>query len=326
MQLDAGRGALVLPVVLPASRWWVWPLEAWVAAHWRGFLQAHAIDVVLAEFGPTGVAVMRLCQTAGMPLVVHFHGHDAYRRPLLAGIGQRYNELFAHAAAIIAVSRDMEQQLLGLGAPRAKLHYNPCGVDTAAFHGANPAQAPPVFLAVGRFVAKKGPQLTLRAFHAVWQRCPEARLLMVGDGPLWGACRRLARQLGLAPAVAFLGPQPHAKVAVLMRHAKAFVQHSRRASDGNAEGTPVAVLEAGASGLPVVATRHGGIRDVVLEETTGLLVDEGDVDGMAAAMLRLLRNPDLATRLGEAARQRVCTAFAMEQRIAHLQQILAAVR
>ena len=326
MQLESGWGAPLLPMALHTSRWCSLPLDVWMRVRWRRFLHHHGIEVVLAEFASAGLAIMRLCTLARIPLVVHFHGRDAYHQPTLAGLGQRYGELFARAAAIIAVSRDMEQQLLRLGAPRARLHYNPCGVDTQQFHGARPAQAPPLFLAVGRFVAKKGPEMTLRAFHTVWQQCPGARLLMLGDGPLLPACRRLAQQLGIAAAVAFPGPRPHAEIVTFMRQARAFVQHSRRTSDGDSEGTPLTVLEASATGLPVVATHHGGIRDVVIAGHTGLLVKEGDIDGMAMAMLRLARDPDLAARLGQAARQRIGTTFAMPQRLARLQGILMAAR
>jgi glycosyltransferase involved in cell wall biosynthesis len=95
-----------------------------------------------------------------------------------------------------------------------------------------------------------------------------------------------------------------------------------RTGYGDSEGTPVGVLEAGASGLPVVATRHAGILDVVVDGATGLLVDEGDVVGMAEHMLRLAREPELAGRLGQAARRRICAHFTMDQSIAKLWSII----
>ena len=109
----------------------------------------------------------------------------------------------------------------------------------------------------------------------------------------------------------------------LMESARAFVQHSVEAPSGDAEGTPVAVLEAGASGLPVVATRHAGIPDVVIEGKTGLLVEEHDVAGMADAMLRLIDDPPLAANLGAAARDHVRAHFSMERSIDRLWRIIA---
>jgi glycosyltransferase involved in cell wall biosynthesis len=149
---------------------------------------------------------------------------------------------------------------------------------------------------------------------------------MVGDGPLWGATQHLARALNVADAIEFLGPRPHAEVAAIMRRARAFVQHSVVAADGDAEGTPVAVLEAGATGLPVIATRHGGIPDVVLSGDTGFLVDERDIGAMAGHMIQLATHPLLADRLGRAARQRICAEFSASRATETLLQILEAAR
>ena len=290
----------------------------------KRFLKKNRVDVVLAEFGPSGVNVMESCREADIPLIPHFHGYDAYNQSLLDSTGRDYSALFETAAAIIVVSRDMKRQLLHLGAPEEKLHLNPYGVDMSLFQNADPAHAPPLFVAVGRFVDKKSPHLTLLAFKEVIERIPEARarLVMIGDGLLWEACKQLARGLGIAHAVQFLGPVAHAEVADTMRKARAFVQHSVRTSYGDSEGTPVAVLEAGATGLPVVATRHAGIKDVVIDGETGLLVDEGDVDGMAEHMIRLAENPALAARLGKAARERISGEFSMEKSINNLWRIM----
>lgn len=288
----------------------------------RRFLETNKVDAVLAEYGPAGVAVMDVCLAANIPFVVHFHGFDAYARETLDQYGSAYQRMFIKAGAVIAVSRDMEQQLLALGAPREKLFYNPCGVDISLFSGANPSSAPPVFVAVGRFVDKKAPHLSLLAFKQVLESCPEARLMMIGDGNLSEACKQLAKALRLSASVEFLGPRPHTEVAATMRQARAFIQHSLRTSYGDSEGTPVAVLEAGAAGLPVVATRHAGIQDVVIAGETGFLVDEGNVEGMAACMIQLAKDATLAAKLGSAARERISVEFPMEKSINSLWRII----
>ena len=119
-----------------------------------------------------------------------------------------------------------------------------------------------------------------------------------------------------------MGSQPHHVVAEEMRRARLFAQHSVEAASGAMEGTPVAILEAGASGLPVVATYHGGIPDVVISNQTGLLVKERDVAGMAGQMLRLLRDPMLAAELGQAASVRVQKEFSSTRRIDALWTII----
>lgn len=288
------------------------------------FLRKHCVDAVLAEFGPTGVAVMEACRRASLPLIAHFHGFDASNHLTLSEYKEGYRRLFNTAAAIVAVSKDMEAGLLALGAPRGRLHYNPCGVDCSFFKQAQPAQQPPHFLAIGRFVDKKAPHLTLLAFSQVVQVYPEARLSMYGDGYLWEACKQLAKVLKISDKVNFPGPCPHVEVAAAMQRTRAFVQHSLKTTYGDSEGTPVGVLEAGASGLPVVATRHGGIKDTVIHGETGFLVDEGDVDGMAAYMLKLAQEPELAGAMGEQAREHIQANFSMERSIGHLWQIIAA--
>jgi glycosyltransferase involved in cell wall biosynthesis len=230
--------------------------------------------------------------------------------------------MFREAAAVIAVSRAMERKLISLGAPPQKVHYNPYGVDCREFAGADPATAPPLFVAVGRFVEKKAPDLTLQAFAEVRRAVPEARLRIVGDGPLLERCRELVIDLGIADTVTFLGAQPHSVVREEMRRARCFVQHSVEATSGDSEGTPVSVLEAGASGLPVVATRHAGIPDVVAEGHTGFLVDEHDVAGMASHMLQLARDPVLAGKLGQAASRRIQESFSKDQSLNRLWAII----
>lgn len=299
-------------------RGWEWEITA---SYSRAFRSSHA-SAVLAEYGPSGVAVVEACRRVGVPLIVHFHGYDASVYSILQKHAEAYRTLFREAKAIIAVSRAMQRKLISLGAPAGKVHYNPYGVDCKAFDGSNPAAAPPLFLAVGRFVEKKAPHLTLLAFAEVHRVCPNARLRMIGDGPLWGACRDLARGLQIDHAVTFLGAQPHSIVQEEMRRARAFVQHSVEASCGDCEGTPVGILEAGASGLPVVSTRHAGIPDVIVEGQTGLLVDERDVKGMAAHMLQLIHEPAIAERLGRAARQRIETRFSIEHSIGRLWSII----
>jgi colanic acid/amylovoran biosynthesis glycosyltransferase len=279
-------------------------------------------EVVLAEFGPTGVVVMDACRRLGLPLVVHFHGYDASVRRVLEQYAAGYSAMFREAAALVSVSRGMQRRLVELGAPPERVHYNPCGVDCERFGGAEPARSPPLVLAVARFVEVKAPQLTLAAFAEALGQYPEARLRMLGDGPLLGECRRLSASLSIDHAVTFLGRQPHYVVAEEMRRARLFAQHSVEAASGAVEGTPVAVLEAGATGLPVVATRHGGIADVVTDGETGLLVEERDVAGMARQMLRLLRDPAHAAALGGAARRHVREHFSSERSIGRLWAII----
>jgi colanic acid/amylovoran biosynthesis glycosyltransferase len=268
------------------------------------------------------VSVLPVCRQAGVPLVAQFHGVDAYHHDELATHREGYQRLFREAAALVAVSRDMVEQLVSLGAPRSRVFYNSCGVDMKLFQPTRPEANPPLFVAAGRFVDKKAPHLTLLAFERVLATCPEARLTMIGEGPLWNATRQLAAALGIDGQVEFPGRQTHSQVAEWLRGARAFVQHSVVTTYGDSEGTPVGILEAGASGLPVVSTRHAGIKEAVLSGKTGFLVDELDITGMANAMKSLALEPALAGQMGAQARRHVGDHYSMEITIGTLSEIL----
>lgn len=297
------------------------PKSAQIKAFKR-LLKREKVQVILAEYGQTGVNIYQVCQELEIPLIVHFHGFDAYNQYVLDYKGKAYPDLFQSAAAIIAVSQDMRQQLLHLQCPEEKLHYNPCGVNLELFQATQPETNPPTFVAIGRFADKKAPYLSILAFNEVAKVFPEAKLKMIGDGNLLDSCRCLVEALNLSKQVELLGSRSHEEVAAAMQGARAFVQHSVRTSYGDSEGTPVAVLEAGACGLPVIATRHAGIKDVVIENETGLLVEEKDFKGMSEYMLTLAKNPQLASQLGKAARERIQKDFSMDQSIEKLRTII----
>ena len=280
------------------------------------------IEAALAEYGEMGVHVMDAAKRAGIPLIVHFHGYDASVRSVLEEHRETYPQMFGIASAIIAVSRAMQRKLIELGAPEEKVHYNPYGVDCDRFRGAEPGAAPPLFIAVGRFTKKKAPHITISAFAKVLTVCPKARLRMIGEGPLLEQCKVLAGNLGISSAIEFLGAQDHSVIEREMQNARCFVQHSVVAPSGDCEGTPVSILEAGATGLPVVSTRHAGIPDVVIEGETGFLVDEGDASGMADHMIQLAEQPELARSMGGVARKHIRANFSKEHRINNLRNII----
>lgn len=285
-------------------------------------LKEHRIDVVLAEYGPTGEALLGVCQRAGIPLVVHFHGVDAFHVRLLKD-NANYARILSGAKAIVVVSREMEQQLLALGCPREKLHRTCYGIEVDRFTPADVAASPKHFLAVGRFVDKKAPHLTLQAFLQAWKRDPAIRLTMAGGGPLLESTRQLALAEGIGQVVDFPGVITSDQVAERMRQVRAFVQHSVVTTDNDHEGTPLSILEAMASGLPVIATRHAGIPDVIDHGVEGLLSAERDIEAMAAHISTLAADPVLAGRLGAAGRARMLAAHRLEDRIAALHAVIA---
>ena len=286
-------------------------------------LRRERIDVVLAEYGPTALSVQRACVEANVPLVTHFHGWDAYVLATDPAQATDYRALFAQSAAIVAVSRHMQAHLRRLGAPPDRVIWNPCGADPETGILARPADAPPTFVAIGRAAPKKALIVTLLAFAQVHRNVPDARLEILGaqlDAPTY----QTLRALKIEQQVALLGTMAHDKVLERLSMARCYVHPSVTAPDGDMEGTPVSVLEAMAAGLPVVATRHGGIIDVLDGRRGGLLVDEYDVDATADAMLTYARDPDKAASDGRAARKELESRWSMVRSVSRLAQIVEA--
>lgn len=290
-------------------------------------LKAAKITIVLANYGPTGVALLPICRQLGIHLVVHFHGRDAHMSSVLLQHAENYRKLGKYAAAIVAVSEHMKKSLTSLGLPAAKISVHRCGVDHMKFTAKRIFPSPPLFFGVGRFVDKKAPYLTLLAFVKVLEKCPNAKLVLGGDGMLMEVAENLSNALGLAHAVTFLGVVKPQDVVDWMQRATAFVQHSVTPQfgkfAGDSEGTPVAVQEALICGLPVISTFHAGIAEIVIQDKTGILVEERDVSGMANAMVRLAADKSLAIQMGQAARIDALTKYTADNYIDGLLSVLA---
>lgn len=286
----------------------------------RTFADAHGVGVLLAEFGHVGVRVHRAAAEAGIPMFCYFRGSDASLHLRNPRYVRQLRRMFPSLRGVVAVSDFLLRNLAAHGLEHPSSHVIPSGVDTQAF--APGAKVPGLVASVGRFVAKKRPELVLRAFALGAAGHPHARLEMVGDGRELAACRRLAADLGVSSRVAFHGARPHEFVRELLARAEVSLQHFMTAPDGDSEGMPSCVQEAMASGAVVVATRHAGVPEHVSDGVSGLLADEGDVDGQAAALGRVLGDAPLARSLAAAARAHAERALAHTLLLPRLEAIL----
>ena len=286
----------------------------------RRFLEDHKVQAVLAEYGPTGCLLMRTCSEAGVPLYVHFHGFDASRDLRHKDRVRHYQALFKRAAGVIVPSRYLGDRLIAVGCPRAKLHKSYNGIDVSRFQPT--MRHPNRIVAIGRLVEKKAPHLTISAFGKLRAMFPDARLDMVGDGPLAERCMTLVNDLALSDCVTLHGAKSRSFVAELLSTASLFVQHSVTAPNGDTESFGISLVEAMACSVPVVVTKHNGFVETVQDGITGLLITEHDVDGMAGAMAELLNNPSRAAAMGEAGRARVLANFTLTQARDRLRDIM----
>lgn len=279
------------------------------------------INIVLAQYGPSGVELIPIIQQLNLPLIVHFHGYDAFRNDVLETYGRNYKTLFDVAKAIVVVSTDMFKQLEKLGCPKEKIHLIPCGIDTEFFQP-NAEIERNDFIACGRFVEKKGIQYTLEAFKKLTIKHPMAQLKLIGGGPLEKELKTRVEKYNLQSNVQFLGILSQEQVCQQLQSALCYVQHSIKTESNDSEGTPVSMLEALATGLPVVSTKHAGIIDLVRDRENGFLVTERDVENMYLCLLKIYESRQLSEELGRNARASFHHQYKKEHSIQKLTQLI----
>ena len=283
-------------------------------------LKKQRIDVVLVEYGNHAFNLRHVLNALNLPIVTHFHGYDASRKNVIENCNN-YKEVFKISTKVIAVSKVMQENLRDLGCPKNKLVYNVYGPQQE-FSNSIALFSKKQFIAIGRFTDKKAPYYTILAFKKVLKTYPNAKLLMAGDGYLVNVCKNLIAYDQLEDSVKLLGVITPEEYRKLLHESLAFVQHSITAEDGDMEGTPVAVLEASAAGLPVISTYHAGIPDVIKHKETGLLCQEHDVTSMSQHMLQVLDDVSFAKKMGSAGKVYIANNFNLDHHINRLQSIL----
>jgi glycosyltransferase involved in cell wall biosynthesis len=274
-----------------------------------------------AKAGAVGRLAALLAGKARPPIIVHtFHGHvlRGYFGPLKTTAFRVLERWLAKSTtALVAVSPQVRDDLVQLGvAPAEKFHVVRLGIELErrAASAGDRAETrrllgvpPDRFVVgwVGRMTGVKNTDDVLEALRLLRERGVDATLLMVGDGPDREHVETRANSLGIVRHCLFLGYQRD--VAPWYGAIDAFVLPSVN------EGTPVVVMEALAAGRPVVATRVGGVPDVVREGEDGFLVEVGDRDGLAERLARLAQDPALRDRMGAAGRERVLDRYAVKR-------------
>jgi glycosyltransferase involved in cell wall biosynthesis len=247
-----------------------------------------------------------------LPLVISLHGSDVYVAETFAPARAAARAAFARAGAITACSDDLARRAAALGAAPERVETIPYGVDAARFSPDDAARAArraelclpehaPLIFAAGRLVRKKGFEYLIDAVPKL-AHGRAAVLALAGEGDLDAELRQRASQAGVQHLVRFLGRVPQDRVAEYLASADVAVVPSVRDAAGNVDGLPNVVMEALASGTPLVTTQAGGIGAVVVHERTALVVPEGNADALASAIDRLLAQPPLAAAIGSAAR------------------------
>lgn len=294
-------------------------LAPWYRHGWpmleRSKLRTWAPAVLHAHFGDQAVRTLGLARATGAPLVTTFYGYDLAlaREPFWR---QSYQRLFREGERFLVEGSAMGRTLASLGCPPSKIHVQHLGIALDApplsprlFSPRLPASPCRVLIAAS-FREKKGIPQALEAYARVHARHPEhLSLTVIGDGPLREAIHAQARALGLEGHVRWLGYQPHAVFLEEARRAHLFLHPSITARDGDTEGgAPVSLLEAQATGLPVLSTQHADIPEATTPESA-VLVPERDVDALEAALEALALHPERWAAMGEAGRRHVARHY-----------------
>jgi colanic acid/amylovoran biosynthesis glycosyltransferase len=273
-------------------------------------------------FGNTGVHLLPLIQRWDRPCIVSFHGMDVQNRPKEKGYEERLRELLQLVPLVLVRSQSIADRLAELGCHPDKIRMNRTGIPLGGFPSVEhsfPTDGRWSLVQACRLVPKKGLFTTLEAFSLFRRTYPSAHLTIAGDGPLHEPIAKRVQQLQIDGSVTLAGFLDQARLRSLFQQAHLFVHPSYATEDGNQEGVPNSMLEAMATGLPVVATRHGGIPEAVEDGKQGYLVAEKDAAGLAAALLKLTSNRELWLQLGQAASAKVSERFEHGQQVGRLQ-------
>ncbi|MFO7166529.1 MAG: glycosyltransferase [Chloroflexota bacterium] len=292
------------------------PQAAWFARR----MQEQRIEHVHAHWAThPALAAYVVAELTGIPFSFTAHAHDIYvERPMLA-------EKLARASFAVTISEYNRRLLAELYGPLAdKVTVIRCGVDPDVFRP-RPERAPrdaPLLLCVASLQEYKGHAYLLEACARLKAAGQPFRCLLVGEGELRAALTAQIERLGLAEEVELLGRQPRHRVSALMAEADVMVLPSVTTGSGKREGIPVALMEALACELPVVATAISGVPELVIHNQTGLLVPERDAAALADALLLLCRDAELGRRLGRAGREHVLRHYNLRRNAEALRALL----
>ena len=268
----------------------------------------HRVESVLVEYLDCCVPFVPLLDRLQIPYVVQGHGIDLSAALRVPATAASYARL-ASARAILTRCEFHRQRLFALGLTKDKIHVNPGGIDLPEILADRPSGAHKRLLAVGRMTPKKGPIFLLEAFRQAALKDPELHLTYVGGGELAPAVRQFALASGLSHRIALPGTVSESEKLKLLGKCAIFLQHSITDPEtGDEEGLPAAIQEAMANGMAVVTTRHSGIPELVVDGQSGVIVEEGDCESMAAAILTLSNNPGKIFEMGRRNREIIAGA------------------
>jgi colanic acid/amylovoran biosynthesis glycosyltransferase len=285
--------------------------------------EQHDYPLVHVYQGDFALRCLSFIENYPSSVLVSFHGADLARKYSVA----TYSALWQSCCIILCRSLSMREALISLGCPPPKIMLNYTGVpmpkdikNPATFSFSSGKIKNLKILQVCRFLEKKGLETTIHAFSKLLQVGFNGSLDLVGDGPIKQSLMKLVSDLGISDKVNFRGFLTGKDLMDCFMNADIFSHPSCITADGDREGIPNSLLEAMSYGLPVVATYHSGIPEVIKNRENGLLIDSHDIDSLTSSFIEIITNPHLSIKMAQKARETINSRFSISACVTELEK------
>lgn len=293
--------------------------------YFENILKENNVKLLHAHFGTEGVKYLKLKKNLNLPMITTFYGFDVSMIPRIPYWKKQYVQLFHEGDLFLTEGNNMKNELIKLGCPENKIIVQHLGVDLNTFNftpKTQPEDGAITILIAGSFREKKGIPYAIKAFTKVKENHPDIQLRILGDGAMRDQIELLIAELGISDSITLLGYQPHDVFLSEASKAHIFMLPSITAQNGDTEGgAPVAILEAQATGLPVISSYHADIPEVVVDGKSALLAPEMDVGMLAKHLEYLVEHPAVWERMGRAGRVHVEQGYDVMVQVGKLERV-----
>ena len=278
-------------------------------------------DIIHGHFGLDSYRLIKLHQKTNIPFIVNFYGHDVIRLPREFGWKTRYKKMAKYMSWAIAGSDDMKKNLIKLGFDKDRITTIKLAVNIDNIEFVQREKAGPKLMMVGRCVEKKGFIYALKAIKQLKEDIPDITLDHYGNGELLSELKLYVEENGLNPYVTFHGFKKNEDVLKTLYEHDILLVPSVQAKDGDREGIPQTTVEGMATGIPVIATEHAGLPEIVKNKQTGLLIPTRDSETLRKAVISLCNEPELVRKVSAGGREEVENELNMKLQIKKIEEL-----
>jgi len=284
--------------------------------------KSEKVQILHTHFGYNSIKTVALKKKLHIPMVCSFYGNDVYLWTNEKKYCEKLMSLFQSCELMLVLGPYMKNRLIELGCPEEKItiHHLGVDVDQIEYRQRTIENAPIRFLLASSFVDKKGVDIVLNALSILNGKI-DFSVDIIGDGPLKSDLITLTRELKLSEKVYYYGYKDYSFFLKLALECHVFLQASRTAKNGDKEGTPMSIVDAMATGLPVISTKHSDIPEIVIDGETGYLAEENNVQDFANCILKLIDNPEKYKKMNICSRNQIMENFNIRIQVEKLENI-----